>query len=95
MSPVSPVWPGLTGLAQVYASRDLPRRKKFRYDLLYIRRQSFGLDLILIGLSMWITLRGIWESREAKFSFEVSVRRLKHLLTRVKHREAVKVMATK
>ena len=34
--------PGLTGVAQIYAPRDIPRRQKFRYDRLYIRRQSFG-----------------------------------------------------
>ena len=34
--------PGLTGVAQVFAPRDIPRRQKFRYDLLYIRKQSFG-----------------------------------------------------
>jgi lipopolysaccharide/colanic/teichoic acid biosynthesis glycosyltransferase/VanZ family protein len=60
------VRPGLTGLAQVYLPGEAPRRKKFRYDLLYIRKRSFWLDLKLIGLSFWITLRGKWESREAK-----------------------------
>jgi lipopolysaccharide/colanic/teichoic acid biosynthesis glycosyltransferase len=60
------VRPGLTGLAQVYADRDVPRRQKFRYDLLYIRRRSFALDLRLIALSSWITLRGRWERRGAK-----------------------------
>jgi lipopolysaccharide/colanic/teichoic acid biosynthesis glycosyltransferase len=59
--------PGLTGIAQIYADRDIPRRDKFRYDLLYIRRRSFGLDLRLIALSLWITLRGTWEHRGAKF----------------------------
>jgi lipopolysaccharide/colanic/teichoic acid biosynthesis glycosyltransferase len=59
--------PGLTGIAQIYADRDIPRRDKFRYDLLYIRRRSFGLDLRLIALSLWITLRGTWERRGAKF----------------------------
>lgn len=59
--------PGLTGVAQIYARRDLPRRQKFRYDRLYIRRQSFGLDLRLILLSFWITFRGTWESRGRKF----------------------------
>jgi len=29
------VRPGLTGLAQIYASRDVPRSNKFRYDALY------------------------------------------------------------
>jgi lipopolysaccharide/colanic/teichoic acid biosynthesis glycosyltransferase/predicted protein tyrosine phosphatase len=61
------VRPGLTGLAQIYAARDVPRRHKFRYDRLYIRRQSFWLDLRLIALSVWITLRGAWEVRGRKF----------------------------
>ena len=61
------VRPGLTGLAQVYADRDVPRRRKFQYDLLYIRRRSLALDLRLIALSFWITLRGTWERRGAKF----------------------------
>ena len=61
------VRPGLTGIAQIVAPRDIPRRHKFRYDLLYIRRQSFPLDLRLILLSFWITFRGAWERREGKF----------------------------
>jgi lipopolysaccharide/colanic/teichoic acid biosynthesis glycosyltransferase len=60
------VRPGLTGLAQIYADRDVHRRQKFRYDLLYIRRQSFWLDLRLIALSFWITLRASWERRGGK-----------------------------
>lgn len=60
------VRPGLTGLAQVYAPRDLPRTGKFRYDLLYQRRASLGLDLRLILMSFWITLRGRWEDRGPK-----------------------------
>jgi lipopolysaccharide/colanic/teichoic acid biosynthesis glycosyltransferase/glycosyltransferase involved in cell wall biosynthesis len=61
------VRPGLTGVAQIYAARDITRRHKFRYDLLYVRRQSLWLDLRLIALSFWITFRGTWESRERKF----------------------------
>ena len=60
------VRPGLTGLTQVYLPGETPRRKKFRFDLLYIRKRSFWLDLKLIVLSFWITLRGKWESREPK-----------------------------
>lgn len=60
------VTPGLTGLAQIYADRDIPRRHKFRYDLLYIRRQSFWLDVRLILLSFWITFHGTWERRGRK-----------------------------
>jgi lipopolysaccharide/colanic/teichoic acid biosynthesis glycosyltransferase len=57
------VRPGLTGVAQIYAPRDIPRRNKFRYDKVYIRVQSFGLDVRLILLSFWITFRGTWEVR--------------------------------
>jgi len=60
------VRPGLTGLTQVYLPYDVPRRKKFRYDLLYIKKRSFCFDLKLIFLSFWITFRGKWESREKK-----------------------------
>lgn len=60
------VRPGLTGLAQVYADRDVPPRQKFRYDRLYIRRQGFWLELRLIALSFWITFRGRWEHRGRK-----------------------------
>ncbi len=60
------VSPGLTGVAQVYADRDISPRQKFRYDRLYIRRQNFWLDLRLIALSFWITFRGRWEHRGRK-----------------------------
>jgi lipopolysaccharide/colanic/teichoic acid biosynthesis glycosyltransferase len=63
----SAVVPGLTGVAQIYAPRDVTRRHKFRYDRVYIRRQSFWLDIRLIVLSFWITFRGTWEARERKF----------------------------
>ena len=59
--------PGLTGVAQIYAPRDVARRHKFRYDLVYVRRRSFWLDLRLIILSFWISLRGTWEHRGRKF----------------------------
>jgi lipopolysaccharide/colanic/teichoic acid biosynthesis glycosyltransferase len=58
--------PGLTGVAQIYAPRDVSRRHKFRFDRLYIRRQSFLLDVRLIAVSFWITFRGTWESRGKK-----------------------------
>jgi lipopolysaccharide/colanic/teichoic acid biosynthesis glycosyltransferase len=61
------VRPGLTGIAQIYAPRDIPRRQKFRYDGLYLRQQTMALDLRLILLSFWITFRGSWESRDKKF----------------------------
>jgi lipopolysaccharide/colanic/teichoic acid biosynthesis glycosyltransferase len=60
------VKPGLTGMAQVYLPTDALRSEKFRYDLMYIQKQSFLLDLKLISLSFWITFRGKWESRQKK-----------------------------
>ena len=60
------VRPGLTGVAQIYAPRDIPRRHKFRYDRLYVDRQSFWLDVALIVTSFWITFRGRWETRASK-----------------------------
>jgi lipopolysaccharide/colanic/teichoic acid biosynthesis glycosyltransferase len=61
------VRPGLTGIAQIYAPRDLPRRQKFRYDRVYVLRQSMWLDLRLILLSFWISFRGTWEARGRKY----------------------------
>ena len=60
------VLPGLTGLATIYIPKDSPPKKKFRYDLLYIRKISLCLDLKLIVLSFWISFRGKWEARKEK-----------------------------
>jgi lipopolysaccharide/colanic/teichoic acid biosynthesis glycosyltransferase len=60
------VRPGLTGLTQIYADRDIPHARKFRLDLLYVRNASFCLDLRLVLLSFWITFRGRWERRGRK-----------------------------
>jgi lipopolysaccharide/colanic/teichoic acid biosynthesis glycosyltransferase len=61
------VRPGLTGLTQVYADRDITPARKFRLDRLYVRRAGFCLDVRLIALSLWITARGRWETRGRKF----------------------------
>ena len=66
------VRPGLTGIAQIYAPREVPHRYKFKYDLIYVRRmmksagilgniRMFLYDLALILRSGWTTLRGRWE----------------------------------
>ena len=62
----SKVRPGLTGIAQIYAPRDISRRNKFRYDNLYVKNMSLLLDIKLIFLSFWITFQGNWESRQVK-----------------------------
>lgn len=61
------VRPGLTGLAQIYARRDVPRRHKFRYDRIYVKRRSWLLDVRLILLSFWISFHGTWEARGRKY----------------------------
>ena len=53
--------PGLTGIAQVYGKATRNIRAKLRYDLLYVGKQSFLLDIQLILLSVLLTLRGRWE----------------------------------
>jgi len=60
------VTPGLTGIAQIYGHSELPRRQKLRYDLLYIKKRSFWLDLRLVFISFLVTFTGTWEVRSAK-----------------------------
>lgn len=61
--------PGLTGIAQVYAPRDLTRVQKFKYDLEYIKTHNLWLDIKLILFSFLITFRACWEKRGTKLSF--------------------------
>ena len=49
-----------------YAARDISRARKFRLDRLYLKKQSFRVDLRLIVLSVLITGRGEWERRERR-----------------------------
>ncbi len=62
------VRPGLTGVAQIFADRDISRERKFRYDILYIRRRDFWVDLRLIVVSFYISFLGRWEARGGKLS---------------------------
>ena len=59
--------PGLTGLATVFIPKDSPPHRKFKYDLFYLRKHTLCLDLHLIALSFWISLRGKWETRGQKY----------------------------
>ncbi|MFQ6026142.1 MAG: sugar transferase, partial [Dehalococcoidia bacterium] len=63
----SRIRPGLTGIAQIFAPRDIPREQKYQFDAVYATTQSLWLDLRLIMVSVWITLRARWEARESKF----------------------------
>jgi lipopolysaccharide/colanic/teichoic acid biosynthesis glycosyltransferase len=62
----SRIRPGLTGIAQIFAPRDVSRQIKYQYDAVYAVKQSLWLDIRLIFLSLWITIRARWEKRESK-----------------------------
>jgi lipopolysaccharide/colanic/teichoic acid biosynthesis glycosyltransferase len=47
------VKPGLTGLAQVEGATGLAPDEKLRYDLEYIRRQSFRFDVAVVVRQLW------------------------------------------
>lgn len=68
------VRPGLTGIAQIYAPRDVVHKNKFRYDSIYVKRmiresqkgalgdlRIFCLDLRLIAVSVLNTVTARWE----------------------------------
>jgi len=55
------VRPGLTGMAQIFASKEAKTEHKVKYDLLYIKKQCFMLDVKLVMLSFYVTLFGKWE----------------------------------
>ena len=59
--------PGLTGIAQISASRDIPFRGKFKYDIWYVRNRNFRLDIKIIMMSFFVTFTGKWETRKDKF----------------------------
>lgn len=63
----SSVKPGLTGIAQILAPRDIPRSEKFKYDIWYVNNQNFWLDIKIIMFSFFITFMGKWEIRGERF----------------------------
>lgn len=66
------VRPGLTGVAQVFAPREVQHRQKFRYDLIYVKkilrnsargRAAISMlkgDLELLWLDAGLVLRSVW-----------------------------------
>jgi lipopolysaccharide/colanic/teichoic acid biosynthesis glycosyltransferase len=58
--------PGLTGLATIYLPKDAHPRERFALDVEYVRNPSFLRDARLVLLSLWISVRGKWETREQK-----------------------------
>ncbi len=55
------VRPGLTGLAQINGSYNLDPEDKLAYDLEYISKMSFVLDIKIIIISVWYTIHGKWD----------------------------------
>lgn len=53
------VKPGLTGLAQVNDASSLNPEAKLRYDLEYIRRQSFWFDVKIVIRQLWLVVRDL------------------------------------
>ena len=60
------VRPGLTGLATIYLPKDAHPRERFEVDLKYVRNPSFMRDVQLVLTSLWISVRGKWETRDKK-----------------------------
>lgn len=58
------VKPGLTGIAQVHGNYNTHPRNKLRYDLIYIRNESFWLDIKLIFATLWYTVSLRWDSKD-------------------------------
>ncbi len=54
------VKPGLTGLAQVNGAKSTNPNEKLRYDLEYIRRQSFWFDVKIVIRQLWTVLTDLW-----------------------------------
>ncbi|APX96598.1 sugar transferase [Natronorubrum daqingense] len=54
------VKPGLTGLAQIHDASSTDPSAKLRYDLEYIRRQSFWVDLSIVIRQIWAVLEDVW-----------------------------------
>ena len=59
------VRPGLTGIAQIYAPRDVPRRQKFRFDCLYVRNARFS-SMFVDSPVILDHVPGTWEVRARK-----------------------------
>ncbi len=61
------VCPGITGWAQIGGRNGLTWEQKFALDVWYVDNQSFWLDIKIIGLSVWKTLKreGINQSGHA------------------------------
>jgi lipopolysaccharide/colanic/teichoic acid biosynthesis glycosyltransferase len=53
------VKPGLTGLAQIQGATGYDPETKLRYDVEYIRRQSFWFDLKIVIRQIYIVIQDV------------------------------------
>lgn len=60
------VKPGLTGLAQINDVSSLEPEGKLRYDLQYVRDQSFQYDLQIVARQIWKILGDVWDTVRGK-----------------------------
>jgi sugar transferase EpsL len=49
--------PGITGWAQINGRNTLPWEERFRLDVWYVDHWSFGLDIKILAISVWKTLK--------------------------------------
>ncbi|MFQ5803852.1 MAG: sugar transferase [Candidatus Methylomirabilales bacterium] len=54
--------PGLTGIAQVFGRHNTNPRNKLRYDVLYMQKRSFWLDIKLMAMSVRNTICAKWDA---------------------------------
>ena len=56
------VKPGLTGLAQINDASSVEPETKLRYDLQYVREQSFWYDLKIVARQIWTVLADVYKA---------------------------------
>jgi lipopolysaccharide/colanic/teichoic acid biosynthesis glycosyltransferase len=64
--------PGITGLAQVSGKNQLAWPQKFRYDVFYVRKVSFLLDLLILVKTMNLVFSPLNDSSLAEPEFRGS-----------------------
>jgi lipopolysaccharide/colanic/teichoic acid biosynthesis glycosyltransferase len=60
------VVPGLTGLAQIFSPKHAADEEVLKWDIEYIVKKNFFLDLYIIFVSIFITLKRSWEKIDKK-----------------------------
>lgn len=60
------VRPGLTGTSTIYHPKDIDADAKFASDIDYVLNHSLGQDMRLVLVSLWVSVRGKWETRASK-----------------------------